>query len=130
VLLQQVASTHLPLAQLAGVAQVEPLVNWQFPLPSQVVEHESGSCCPLGVLEQVPLPLRLHAWHFAHDAEPQQTLSTQLPVPQRSAAEIEQAAPLGSRQTPLPSQVVEHESGSCCPFGILAQVPAPLMLQA
>jgi hypothetical protein len=103
---------------------------WHFPAPSQepVFPHgllldgaqpPCGSAVPACTLVHVPaLPETLQAWQVPHEAEVQQTPSTQLPVP-HSAAEaqawpvrflpqefVEVSQLLGDRQSLLLVQVL------------------------
>jgi hypothetical protein len=51
-------------------------------LPQAEATHRAwGSAAPAATLAHVPSPLRLHALHAPQVVAPQQTLSTQLPVP-------------------------------------------------
>ena len=83
---------------------------------------------------QVPGVPPLQVWHVAHDAEPQQTLSTQLPLKHSPASE--QDWPLSFLQEPLPSQELVPTQAlagkvSSWPLGTLTQEPTePATLQA
>jgi hypothetical protein len=87
------ASVDEPLGQAAGAHDVPFGYFWQPPAPSHLpfVEQAGaplsahmclGSIVPAAIGVHVPgLPATLHAWHDPQLELPQQTLSTQWPVP-------------------------------------------------
>jgi hypothetical protein len=134
-LLQQTPSTQLPLAHWLELVHVCPLIERQWPAPSQVCEPEHTGLVSLpfsGMLVQVPtVPGRAHDWQAPVQGASQQTLSTQLPLA-HWAGELH-AWPAMETHCPLPLQaLVPAQRGfvSVPPSGMLTQMPGlPAWLQ-
>jgi len=99
---EAVPQTTVAAAWVQAPAPLQVPVLPQVPL---VVQRACGSPAPSATFEQVPSPFRLQAWQVPQDPVPQQTPSTQLPLPHSCAAA--QTAPLALRATQLPPVPVQ-----------------------